>query len=148
MLVNAKWVDAGTLAKTWGELVGQEFAIVKVKDARGSDYTTEVCKYICKGSELAAWKARDIFDFIRATSSTRSFFRFGTLFNLPPIKRIRKDPSMCDCGCMNFDYAPDCKTAIAEIRKREPHHATQRTPPADPQLQLVTAGASVNPNHP
>jgi hypothetical protein len=31
ILVEARWVDAGLLAVTWGKLVGQQFGIVKVK---------------------------------------------------------------------------------------------------------------------
>ncbi len=34
LLVNAKWIDKPELARTWAEIVGQDFAIVGVYDAR------------------------------------------------------------------------------------------------------------------
>jgi hypothetical protein len=51
LLLDVKWLDMEKVAVTWGKLVGQEFAIVKIKDVREKDYLQEICKYVVEGSE-------------------------------------------------------------------------------------------------
>jgi len=104
LLVDARWIDAGELAKTWGKLVGQDYAIVKVKDCRGADYIREVTKYAVKGSQLAAWTPNDIAEFIVAFQGVRFFGVFGALFGKRTqwqewIASVREIRPVCVCGC-------------------------------------------------
>ncbi len=79
-LVDADWIDSTQLATTWSKQIQQDFAIVKVKDARDKSYLQEVTKYAVKGSQLASWKPWDIVEFIEAFDRNRTFGVFGTLF--------------------------------------------------------------------
>lgn len=104
LLVDANWVQASALAIVWGKLVGQDYAIVKVKDCRGSEYLREVTKYAVKGSELASWSADQLREFISAFSGVRFFGVFGSLFGKRTewsewIKAIREIKPLCECGC-------------------------------------------------
>lgn len=109
-LIDSRWVDAQELSRTWGRLVGQEFAIVKVIDLRGEGqrYVQEVSKYVCKGSEMARWPATEILQFINAIRGRRMFFVFGELFRKGAA--IRREiaqakshsGSQCECGCNRF----------------------------------------------
>lgn len=110
-LVNARWIDAGQLAVAWGKLVGQSFAVVKVKDAREIDYAKEVSKYVCKPASLAKWPANEIGEFITAVSNVRMFRTFGTFFaareTIAKKLEARKEPSLiCECGCDRFQFKP------------------------------------------
>ncbi|MGV0951685.1 MAG: protein rep [Azonexus sp.] len=128
-LVNARWVDAPELARTWGRLVGQDFAIVKVMDARtraralsnrsaegrdgnGGDYQRELMKYVVKGSDLARWNTEELYDFITAVRGQRFFFCFGELFKearrLRAIAECNRPPQEpCDCGCSQYIITTD-----------------------------------------
>jgi len=104
LLVDVNWVDPRILAETWAEIVGQEFAIVKVKDARGDSYLKEVTKYAVKGSQLSSWAPAEIAAFIYAFSGQRTFGVFGTLYGqrskwAEQLKAIAADRRRCECGC-------------------------------------------------
>jgi hypothetical protein len=104
LLVDARYVDNGELAIRWGKLVGQDFAIVKVKDCRGSDYLREVTKYAVKGSELARWGGAAIGEFIESFTGIRLFGVFGNLYGKRTewaawIESIREIKPLCTCGC-------------------------------------------------
>lgn len=106
-LVDARWVDQAELAITWGKLVGQEYAIVKVKDARDkTDYQRELMKYVVKGSDLARWSQDELYQFITAVRGQRFFFAFGSLFKearrLRALAESERTPSVCECGCSQF----------------------------------------------
>ena len=106
-LVNARWVDAKELAVTWGTLVGQDYAIVKVLDLRErKGYAREVSKYVCKGSAMAKWPPDEINEFVHAIRGQRFFFTFGDLFRKGGAIRAaihaEKEPSLCECGCGKF----------------------------------------------
>ena len=130
-LVDARWVDKEQLAVTWGKLVGQDFAIVKVIDARPSGgrgdyrgdggtipalttthYQRELMKYVVKGSDLAKWSREDIYQFVRAVRSQRFFFAFGDLFKRARQLRAlaehnKPDRAPCDCGCSQYVITSD-----------------------------------------
>jgi hypothetical protein len=94
-LVDAYWIDAG---------VGQDIAIVKVKDARGKEYLRELCKYIVDGNQLASWSGEDIATYIEAFTGQRCFGTFGALYSLRAEHRkfldeIQADKPQCPCGC-------------------------------------------------
>jgi hypothetical protein len=104
LLCDGKWISASELAIVWGKLVGQDFAIVKVKDARGQDYLREVTKYAVKGSELAKWDGLTISNFIEAFDGVRFFGVFGSLYGKRTewrewIDSIQEIKPLCACGC-------------------------------------------------
>jgi len=107
LLVEARWIDSAQLAKIWGKLVGQDFAIVKVKDARKADYLRELCKYVVKSNQLAAWDPLDIAAFMDAMTGTRSFGVFGSLVGQRSkwkqfLRSLRSERGNCECGCREF----------------------------------------------
>jgi hypothetical protein len=74
LLIEVRWIDASLLARRWAEEIGTEdFCIVKVKDARATDYAEEVAKYVCKPASLAAWTGEDIAAVMDAFKRRRSF---------------------------------------------------------------------------
>jgi hypothetical protein len=120
-LVNAHWVDAAELARTWGELVGQDYAIVKVLDLRDrKDFQREIAKYVCKGGEMSKWEPDELNEFVNGIRGHRFFFTFGDLFRLGPKIRARlnaeKCPTVCECGCSKFRWESETDRALAEIR--------------------------------
>lgn len=124
LLLDVRWLDMNVLAVEWGNLVGQEFGIVKIKDVRGTDYLSEVSKYVAKGSELAKWEGEQMWEFICAIRGKRFFFAFGSLFKMSAeIKRellIQKgERQPCDCGCRNFIYESEASAVVNQIRKEK-----------------------------
>jgi hypothetical protein len=77
MLVDVRWLDARELSKEWAECVGQDFAIVKVKDARERSYLAEVTKYTVKPSVFLKWSQEERAEFVRVIKGKRLFFAFG-----------------------------------------------------------------------
>ena len=122
-LVDARWVDAVELSRTWGRLVGQDYAIVKVMDARSKpNYQKELAKYLVKGHQLATWPAEEIHQFVRAIRGRRFFFVFGSLFQQQ--RKIKaqlnqnKVPTVCECGCGKFRFETDAQAISRELRQR------------------------------
>lgn len=117
LLIQAKWIDAGQLAKTWAKIVGQEFAIVKVKDARESSYLNELTKYAAKPAQVAAWSGDEILDYIIAFDRIRTWWTFGVLNGLTSLwKRREREPTPgCECGKCDWRphvaYCPDANHA-------------------------------------
>lgn len=129
-LVDARFIDQKELAITWGQLVGQDYAIVKVIDARArerthapsivspttpptpTDYQRELLKYVVKGSDMARWSTDELYQFITAVRGQRFFFAFGQLFKearrLRALAELNKpDREPCDCGCHQFIITSD-----------------------------------------
>lgn len=71
------FVGSDKLAVAWGELVGQDYAIVKIKPVKEGSYLQEVCKYAAKPSEVAKWPAARVAEFVEACRGTRMFTVFG-----------------------------------------------------------------------
>jgi hypothetical protein len=108
LLVDARWIDEAELAIKWGHLVGQDFAIVKVKDARAKSYLKEVTKYAVKGSELAKWSGTDIAHFIHAFQGGKNFGTFGSLYGKRTkwrewLDSLIKNRGECECGCNDWE---------------------------------------------
>ena len=124
-LVDARWVDAGELSRAWGKLVGQDFAIVKVMDARAKiNYQLELAKYVVSGSEIARWQGEEIHQFIRAVKGRRFFFTFGSLFaeaaNIRrEINQEKNHDTACDCGCNQFRFEDEPTAILREIRQQQ-----------------------------
>jgi hypothetical protein len=124
ILVDVHWLDAAELAIEWGRAVGQDYAIVKVKDCRGKEYLGEITKYVVKGAELVSWTPEDIAAFIAAIRGVRFFRTFGTLFKIArEIKEIidgeRPPAKPCKCGCEDFTFQSDTSSVIHQIRSEE-----------------------------
>jgi Transposase zinc-binding domain len=118
LLVESNWIDSGWLAKTWGRYMKQDYAVVKVKDARDLDYLQELLKYVVKSSELAGWEPWDICYFLRAFARRRSFGVFGSLVGdrarwQALVKLERAKRSRCTCGCNRYTLTD---SRIAEAR--------------------------------
>lgn len=121
-LCDARWVDVHELSQVWGELVGQSFGVVCVKDVRGEEFKREVQKYVVKGNQLASWPAEQILEFVTAIKGKRFFFPFGSLYKLQKqiklaIENDKPDAKPCDCGCIEFIYEDEVQATLNEIRR-------------------------------
>jgi len=110
MIVQAEFVPAGKLAKAWGKLVGQEYAIVNVKPVDEISYLQEICKYVVKGSELASWTPDQILEFVLALKGTRCFGSFGKFREMQKYANAliaceKIDAEPCDCGNDSYIFA-------------------------------------------
>lgn len=123
-LIDADWIDAGTLAQEWAKRIGQDFAIVKVKDVREKSYLAEVTKYAVKGSEMAAWSGDEIAEFITAFRGARTFFVFGACFKIRAevAKFLKEIPHQrqCECGCKVWRFMDAVGTAEDHVRRGMP----------------------------
>jgi hypothetical protein len=113
LLLDVPWLDISGVSKVWAKLVGQDFAICKIKDCRESSYLQEVTKYAVKGSEMAAWTASDIVTFIQSFQGVRLFGVFGSLYGKRTewsewIKLVQDIKPVCPCGCSTWQIlSPD-----------------------------------------
>jgi hypothetical protein len=135
-IVDAKWIDSGALARAWAKCVGQEFAIVKVKDVRGDSYLREVTKYLVKGSELAGWEPSDIATFIDAFNGVRCFGVFGSLYGKRTEFRewldlLHEGRITCDCGCNKWRILSEDEYLWLQLDI----HASEPRPPPKPSPQ-------------
>lgn len=116
LLLHTKFCCANCLAFEWGQIVKQEFAIVKVLPVDDASYLKEVCKYVVSGSELAKWKAHHILDLVTCLQGTRTFTTFGTFkttkqFVEGQIELERPPKEICECGCSNRFVASNADEA-------------------------------------
>lgn len=139
LLVDANFIPKSDLAIKWGSLVGQDFAIVEVKDVRNSDYRKEVAKYTVDGSMLASWSPIDIVTFINAFHGQRTFGVFGSLYGKRTewrdwLNSLLKSKRACECGCDQFKFYTESEWSW----KQETQFSITRTQPnaPNPQLQL------------
>jgi hypothetical protein len=126
--LDADWLDMPSLSQAWAGLVGQKFAICKVKDVRERDYRQEVCKYVVEGSELAKWPAEHVHEFVRAIKGRRFFFPFGTLFKMQPeirkaLRAHEKVTLPCECGCEDFQFHDEVSEIMATEKRRGSRNA-------------------------
>jgi hypothetical protein len=77
MLLDAPYLPAPEVAKEWAACVGQDFAIVKIKDAREKKYLAEVTKYTVKPSVFIGWSQAQRIEFVKTIRGKRMFFAFG-----------------------------------------------------------------------
>jgi hypothetical protein len=123
LLLQSPFIDPGELSIAWGKLVGQEFAIVKVKSVDEKSYLQEVCKYVVEGSEIAKWKPEQILEFILALRATRCFTVFGKFREVAKFARqavaAEKPKWQCeDCGMNDVIVGHDkehCRRIAAKI---------------------------------
>lgn len=142
LLVDADWIDGGRLAVLWGSIVGQAYGIVKVKDARRSDYLAELTKYVAKGTTLTKMTGQDLAALIDALEGERTFGVFGSLYGQRTryreyVKAAQAEKLRCDCGCERFKYLDDNEYEVWLLthsdpdKPRPPPEASRK--PADPQ---------------
>ena len=108
-LIDAYYIDAGKLAREWADCVGQDYAIVKVKDARGKDYIRELCKYIVEGNQLVKWSPEKLREYILAFTGQRTFGVFGEFYQLRKehrkfVDELQSQKLQCECGCTIFKF--------------------------------------------
>jgi hypothetical protein len=126
LLVESRFIDATALARKWAKLVGQQFAIVKVKDARRQDYLHEVVKYAVKPATLAGWQPNDIADFIAVFTDCRTFGVFGELYKVRSThgewkRELQKFRDACECGCTKFQlYSQEAWDWYLETKENGP----------------------------
>ena len=114
-LLDVRWLDMPSVSRTWAKLVGQSFAIVKIKDVRSTDYLKEVSKYVCEGSELASWPAEHILEFVSAVKGRRFFFPFGSLV---PARAPPSVQSSEACDPKAQSASADAKTSSSRMPPR------------------------------
>jgi hypothetical protein len=139
-LIDAHWIDSGRLAREWADCIGQDFAIVKVKDCRAGDYLRELCKYIVDGNQLAAWTPEQIRDYIEAFKGQRSFGVFGALYKLRQEHRkfldeVQADKLTCECGCTSFRFFTEAEWEWFECVNGKPSKvSSMRSAPTAPAV--------------
>jgi hypothetical protein len=121
-LIDCRWLDISQLAIVWGQLLGQEFGIVKIKDARDKDYLREVFKYVVKGSDLASWPPDLILQLVTAVRGVRLFTTFGSLNEQrdrikAQLAFIKREKKKCACGSLDFIFESDVASILREHRK-------------------------------
>ena len=124
LLLNVPFLPADELAIAWARCIGQEFAIVKVKDVRQGSYLGEIVKYVCKPGQMVKWPPSEIAAFIHAIKGKRFFTTFGSLYDFREVVRaklnaLKPQPTMCACGCGEFRYETEA-TEIARMQHAKP----------------------------
>lgn len=110
LLVETRFIPAAQLARRWAGLVGQEFAIVKVTDARAEDYAREVAKYVVKPEQVTQWPPHEIRAVVTSFNGTRVFGVFGSLFKAwkdyrREVRELRREATRCECGANCWRFA-------------------------------------------
>jgi hypothetical protein len=141
LLIEARWIDARQLAIEWANLVGQDFAIVKVKDARDVDYVKELTKYVCKPNQLCKWQGDELHEFITTIEGSRMFGVFGSLYKKRTefaewLASIREHKPTCDCGCTTQRFFSALEWEAAGC---QPTPQPSPRPPPSPQLSFPLA---------
>ena len=142
-LVDARWIDAGELARQWYSVTNGFGKIVKVKDCRRHDYLAEVTKYAVKGSELAGWTPSQIADFIRAFDGVRTFGVFGSLYGKRTefrewLDSIRDHKPLCECGCVKMRYYSEADWLARDFRPTTDSPDVPAPPAAHPEFGFAT----------
>jgi Replication protein/Transposase zinc-binding domain len=122
ILADVKFLEAAELARRWGRLVGQDYAIVKIKDCRRKDYLGEVTKYVVKPSQMVSWQPEEIAQFICALKGIRFFTTFGSLFKLrrqiqAQIDAGKPGKKQCECGSCSWIVETEESAIWREHRK-------------------------------
>ena len=121
-LLDVRWLDIAEVARVWGEIVGQSYGVVKIKDVRNGEYLQELLKYVAKGSDLVKWSDEQLLEFVTAIKGNRFFFCFGSLFKMgdeirQQLKFMRREKKACECGACDWQFETERQTILNEIRK-------------------------------
>jgi len=122
LIQSSSFFPAKDLAVVWGKLVGQSFAIVKVKSVDDASYLGELCKYAAKPAEVAKWPAEQIYEFCEAVQKTRMFTVFGRFAQIRrwaqmEVKRdaLERHAGACECGCSDRVFGPSESSCIRQL---------------------------------
>lgn len=133
-LIESQFIDVEVLKNEWAKRLGQDIAIVKVKDARAKQFINEVTKYIVKGDQLSSWSGQDILNFINAFDGVRTFGAFGELHGKRTefkswLEQFDKDTTVCECcgGLVRFFTEWEWETAGGHAKDSCAQH--NRPPP-------------------
>lgn len=142
VLVDAKWIDSTQLAQSWARIVRQDFAIVKVKDARAADYVKECAKYCVKGTDLAAWHPGQLKAFVDAIEGCRTFGTFGTLYKRRKkltefLDAMMNERRACECGCSDWRALTENEYDASMCTWTPPPKKKPEVPAPSPQLNLL-----------
>jgi hypothetical protein len=148
-LINAKWIDAGELARQWNACTNGLGNIVKVKDARAADYLAQVTKYVAKGAQVASWTPDQIASYIDAFTDVRTFGVFGDLYGARTefaefIASLRDAKPRCDCGCQTVRFFTEAEWLALDL---QPALATKPRPPDPHARQIALFDAHTSPYH-
>jgi hypothetical protein len=132
-LIDARWIDELELSDQWHHATNGMGRIVKVKDARGTNFLKEVAKYVVKGNQLAAWSPSVVARFVDAFDGVRTFAVFGDLFGKRTqfaewFKAVRDLKPRCTCGCSEMRYYSEADWVVADLIPSD-SHAPARPPP-------------------
>jgi len=140
LLIEATWIESPKLAIEWGKRVGQEFAIVKVLDAREKNYLKECTKYTVKGTDLAGWSGQDIATFIKVFSNQNCHGTFGELYKASlafrrMLKELNQEKKACECGCVKFVILSEHEWILEGSTTIPPPDDQQPSPTPPQQLE-------------
>lgn len=143
-LVDCRFIPVEDLSRRWAKIVGQDFAIVRVKDCRAADYLHEVCKYVCDPQAMVTWHPDQISAFLTAMEGQRTFGCFGTLYKARAehtkfLDEVREHKFECDCGCTEFTFYTEQEWEWAQTTTGPPPGRPQPPPQPDPQIALLPA---------
>jgi hypothetical protein len=137
-LIDCGWINQRHLADSWAKIVGQEIAIVHVRDVHSRQYLAEVTKYTVKGSQLAGWTPAEIAQFIDAFDGVRSFGVFGSLYGKRTewrewLDSIQAGGHTCVCGCANFRILSENELEFENVARELRSRTLSTVPPPDTQ---------------
>lgn len=140
-LIDAGWISQNGLAEAWAKIIGQDIAIVHVRDVHSRDYLSEVTKYTVKGSQLAGWEPLKIAEFIEALQGVRSFGVFGDLYGKRTewaewIAGIQADGHKCECGCDHFRILSEKELEWENVQRELLTRGHQATAPPQAQTEF------------
>jgi len=150
-LIDAKWIDASQLAREWSSVCRGYGHIVKVKDARETNYLGQVTKYAVKGNDLACWTPDQIVTFIDAFDGIRCFTVFGSLYGKRTewkewIDSIRDAKPRCPCGSCNVSYFSEHEWLMLDLQPDRPAPKPRPPPPDHDQPNFEFACGSAWPD--
>lgn len=114
LLLDVPFIPADRIATVWAECVGQDFAIVKIRDAREKSYLAEVTKYTVKPSSLLQWPFSDVVQFVKAIRGRRMFLALGHVAEASRNFRANRKLAgklrwECHCGSRLLEPLPHVK---------------------------------------
>jgi hypothetical protein len=139
-LIDARWIDQLQLSEKWRKITNGYGYIVRVKDARGQNYLSEVTKYAVKGIMLATWTPAEIATFVTAFKGVRTFGVFGSLYGLRTefadfLRSVRESKPRCECGCNEARYYSEFEYVSRELVPT-PDRASIPPPVPSPQPEF------------
>lgn len=140
-LIDARWISQPELSEQWRSITRGCGHIVHVRDCRGTQFLSEVSKYIVKGSSIAKWTPAQIQTFVHAFEGKRTFGVFGSLYGQRTefaeyIALLKQGHKQCDCGCHQFNYYSEVDWFLRHSRPEAPQ-CPRPPPPTHVQVALI-----------